>query len=72
MCCFQRGLNGYIFKGVVGNSIPLEIIFQGILWFLSMDILTLAILIAWLEISLWLLSAIPRLRRQIDHSHQRR
>ena len=54
------GLNVYILKGVVGDSIPLETIFKGILWFLAMDILTLAILIAWPEISLWLPSMILR------------
>jgi TRAP-type C4-dicarboxylate transport system permease large subunit len=34
--------------------VPLETIFRGILWFLAMDIVTLAILILWPEISLWL------------------
>jgi len=54
------GLNVYILKGVVGDSIPLETIFKGILWFLAMDIVTLAILIAWPEISLWLPSQVLR------------
>lgn len=48
------GLNVYILKGVVGDTIPLETIFKGIMWFLAMDILTLGILIAYPEISLWL------------------
>jgi TRAP-type C4-dicarboxylate transport system permease large subunit len=48
------GLNCFILKGVVGDSIPLETIFKGILWFLAMDVVTLAILIIWPEISLWL------------------
>ncbi len=48
------GLNVYILKGVVGDAVPLETIFKGILWFLAMDILTLAVLIAFPEISLWL------------------
>jgi TRAP-type C4-dicarboxylate transport system permease large subunit len=39
---------------VVGDTVPLETIFRGILWFLAMDIVTLAILILWPEISLWL------------------
>ena len=51
------GLNVYILKGVVGDAVPLETIFKGILWFLAMDILTLGVLIYWPEISLWL----PRL-----------
>ena len=48
------GLNVYILKGVVGDTIPLETIFKGIFWFLAMDIITLGILIAFPEISLWL------------------
>lgn len=48
------GLNCFILKGVVGDTIPLETIFKGIFWFLAMDVLTLAILILWPEISLWL------------------
>ncbi len=48
------GLNVYILKGVVGDAVPLETIFKGIFWFLAMDVLTLAILIAFPEISLWL------------------
>lgn len=55
------GLNVYILKGVVGNAVSLETIFKGILWFLAMDILTLAILIAFPQISLWLPSQILRL-----------
>ena len=48
------GLNVYILKGVVGDAIPLETIFKGIIWFLAMDVVTLAVLIAFPEISLWL------------------
>ncbi|WP_136660632.1 TRAP transporter large permease [Nitratireductor sp. XY-223] len=48
------GLNVYILKGVVGSEVPLEAIFKGILWFLVMDVFTLALLIAFPQISLWL------------------
>lgn len=48
------GLNVYVIKGVVGDKIPLEDIFRGITWFLAMDILTLAILIAFPQITLFL------------------
>jgi len=48
------GLNVYILKGVVGDAVTLETIIKGIMWFLAMDILTLAVLIAYPEISLWL------------------
>lgn len=54
------GLNVYILKGVVGDTIPLETIFKGIFWFLAMDIVTLAILIGFPEISLWLPSLMLR------------
>ncbi len=48
------GLNVYILKGVVGRSVPLDVIFKGITWFLMMDIVTLAILILLPQITLWL------------------
>ncbi len=48
------GLNVYILHGIIGNRVPLGTIFRGIAWFLAMDILTLALLIAFPEISLWL------------------
>ena len=48
------GLNCFILKGVVGDAISLETIFKGILWFLLMDVFTLAILIYFPEISLFL------------------
>ncbi|MBE7637753.1 TRAP transporter large permease subunit [Sneathiella sp. P13V-1] len=48
------GLNVYVLKGVVGNQVKLETIFKGIIWFLAMDVITLFILIAFPQISLWL------------------
>ncbi len=48
------GLNVYVLKGVVGDSVPLEAIFKGITWFLAMDVLTLVLLLAFPAISLWL------------------
>ncbi len=48
------GLNVYVLKGVVGDSVKLETIFTGIFWFLLMDILTLCLLLAIPEITLWL------------------
>ncbi len=48
------GLNVYILKGVLGDSVRLEALFKGIFWFLAMDVLTLAILIIFPQISLWL------------------
>jgi TRAP-type C4-dicarboxylate transport system permease large subunit len=48
------GLNVYVIKGVVGEKIPLEEIFKGCAWFLAMDVLTLAILIVFPQITLYL------------------
>jgi tripartite ATP-independent transporter DctM subunit len=48
------GLNVYVIKGVVGSKIPLEQIFKGVAWFVAMDIFTLAVLIIWPQITLWL------------------
>jgi len=48
------GLGVYIIKGVVGNTIPLETIFKGILWFALMDMITFWILVLFPGISLLL------------------
>lgn len=48
------GLNVFIIKTVVGNRVRLGQIFTGVTWFIAMDIVTLAILIYWPEITLWL------------------
>lgn len=46
------GMNVYVIKAVVGDAVPLEAIFKGIGWFVVTDIITLAILILFPEISL--------------------
>lgn len=51
------GMNVYVIKSVVGDRIPLETIFKGVGWFILADIVTLALLITFPEISLFL----PRL-----------
>lgn len=48
------GLNVYVTKGMVGDVVSLGGLFQGIIPFFVMDILTLAILVAFPQISLWL------------------
>ena len=48
------GLNCFIIKGVVGNTISLTTIFKGVLWFLAADLVTLSLLIAFPEISLFI------------------
>lgn len=48
------GLNVYVIKSVVGDRIPLETIFKGVLWFVVTDIFVLGILIAFPILSLYL------------------
>ncbi|MDI1345524.1 MAG: TRAP transporter large permease subunit, partial [Pseudolabrys sp.] len=48
------GLNVFVIKSVVGKTVPLETIFKGVMWFIVTDIVTLAILIAFPQISLFL------------------
>ena len=48
------GLNCFIIKGVVGSSISLTTIFRGVLWFLVADLVTLALLILFPQISLFI------------------
>jgi C4-dicarboxylate transporter, DctM subunit len=48
------GLNVFVIKGVVGAEISIEKIFRGVLWFIAADIVTIVLLIAFPEISLFL------------------
>jgi TRAP-type C4-dicarboxylate transport system permease large subunit len=48
------GFNVYVVKNVVGDSIPLETIFKGCLWFLLCEIVIMTLLISFPQISLWL------------------
>lgn len=51
------GLNVYVMKSALGDQVPLTEMFKGTAWFILMDILTLAILVAIPALSLFL----PRL-----------
>jgi tripartite ATP-independent transporter DctM subunit len=48
------GLNVFVMKSSLGNLIELSQIFRGVLWFIAVDILVLALLIAFPQIALWL------------------
>lgn len=48
------GMNVYVIKSVVGNTISLERIFKGVTWFVVTDVVTLALLIAFPGIALLL------------------
>jgi tripartite ATP-independent transporter DctM subunit len=48
------GISVYVVKAVVRDEIPTGVIFKGIGWFVVMEILTVVILFAFPQISLWL------------------
>ncbi|MBW3095818.1 TRAP transporter large permease [Pseudohoeflea coraliihabitans] len=48
------GLNCFIIKSVVGDTVPLEKIFKGVMWFIAADLVTLALLIAFPDIALFI------------------
>jgi TRAP-type C4-dicarboxylate transport system permease large subunit len=48
------GLNVYVLKGVVGDDVTVGNIFRGIIPFFIMDVLTLVLLVAVPQITLWL------------------
>jgi tripartite ATP-independent transporter DctM subunit len=48
------GFNVYVVKNVVGDSIPLETIFKGCVWFLACEVVIMTLLVAFPQISLWL------------------
>ena len=48
------GFNVYVIKSVVGDQIPLETIFRGVAWFLAAEVVIVALLIAFPQISLFL------------------
>ena len=48
------GLNVYIIKGALGDRVSLTTIFKGVGWFIVVDLLVLAVLIAFPDLTLWL------------------
>jgi tripartite ATP-independent transporter DctM subunit len=48
------GFNVYVIKSVVGDTISLETIFRGVMWFLACEVIVVALLVAYPEISLYL------------------
>ena len=48
------GFNVYVIKSVVGDEIPLETIFRGVGWFLACEVVIVALLVGFPEISLYL------------------
>ncbi|MGD9862974.1 MAG: TRAP transporter large permease [Pseudodonghicola sp.] len=48
------GINVFMISSVVGREVSVTTIFRGVGWFLAMDVLTLAVLIAWPGLTLFL------------------
>lgn len=48
------GLNVYVIKSIAGEDVSLGDVFRGITWFFVAEIVTVAILVAFPQISLWL------------------
>lgn len=48
------GLNVFVVKGIVGDAVPIQSIFKGVVWFVAMDFIVIALLIGFPEIVLWL------------------
>lgn len=48
------GMNVFVIKSAMGSSISLGTIFKGVSWFIAADIITMALLIAFPIITLWL------------------
>ncbi|MEX2521005.1 MAG: TRAP transporter large permease [Paracoccaceae bacterium] len=48
------GLNVFVLKAAIGDSVKLEDVFRGIVPFLAMDVITLAIMISLPDLILWL------------------
>ncbi|MFK8081390.1 MAG: TRAP transporter large permease [Granulosicoccus sp.] len=48
------GLNIFVIKGALGNTVALPVIFRGVTWFIAMDVLTLFLLVSFPAITLWI------------------
>ncbi|WP_340151306.1 TRAP transporter large permease [uncultured Sneathiella sp.] len=48
------GLNVYVINAALNNTIPLSLIFKGVMWFLVMDVIALLIFVVFPEVVLWL------------------
>lgn len=48
------GLNVFVIKGIVGDAVPISLIFSGVIWFLVADVVVLFIMIAFPELIMFL------------------
>lgn len=52
------GLNIFVIRGALGDLIKMAEIYRGVLWFIAMDVVALAIIVLWPQLSLYLPSLI--------------
>ena len=48
------GLNIFVIQSTMKGAIPMPAIFRGVTWFITMDLVTLVVLVAFPAITLWL------------------
>ena len=48
------GLNVYVIHSALRNEVPLVTIFKGVMWFIVMDLIALALFVQFPQIALWL------------------
>ncbi len=48
------GLNVFVIQSSLKGEVPMPVVFKGVLWFIAMDALTLILLVAFPELTLWL------------------
>ena len=49
------GLNVFVVKSTLGDAVKLGVVFKGVLWFLAADLVVLAVLVAFPQLTLWVL-----------------
>lgn len=60
LCTPPVGMNVYVIKSALGDQIKLTTIFRGVFGFILVDLVTLGLLLAYPQISLWLPSLMSR------------
>jgi len=48
------GMNVFVIKGAVGDLVKTSAIFKGVMWFIAMDLVVVALLSVWPDIILFL------------------
>ena len=48
------GHNVFVIKGIVGDAVPISLIFKGVMWFLAADVVVLIIMVAFPELIMFL------------------